>query len=198
MDGTPARARAMHQPPFETPARTRDLTALPLFGQGLVASRLARRAVLAMLPSNDQQTALVACDSLDEVTRRGDGWRSAQAACEQLQRLRPTRETEAAIEGVRWANDSVGAAQGALDFPVDATVAASAERCFSAIAHDPRVTTLQLVIVMHSDIDLIAFACREANIRTYDALTDYVFERLAPCHALTLHEPRHSIEEDYR
>lgn len=188
----------MHQPPSETPTRTRDLTALPLFGQGLVASRLARRAVLAMLADKDQQTALAACDALDEVTRRGDGWPSAQPACDKVQRLRRTRETDAAIESVRWANDSIGAALGALDFPVDATVAASAERCFSAIAHDPRVTPLQPTIVMQSDIDLIAFACREANIHTYDALTDYVFERLAPCHALTLHEPRHSIEEDFR
>lgn len=188
----------MHQPPSESPTRTRDLEALPLFGQGLVAARLARRAVLAMLADKDQQTALAACDALDGVTRCGDGWRSAQPTIEKVQRLRRTRETEAAIEGVRWANDSVGAAEGSLDFPVDATVAASARRCFNAIADDWRVTALQLAIVMESDIDLIAFACREANIHTYDALTDHVFERLPPCHALTLSEPRRTTEEEYR
>lgn len=112
--------------------------------------------------------------------------------------MRRTRESEAAIEAVRWANDSIGAAQAAHDFPVDATVAASAHRCVEALAVDPRVTRLQLAILMASDIDLIAFACREANVGTYDALTNYVFERLASCHALTLGEPRRTLEEDYR
>ncbi len=151
-----------------------------------------------MLIDQQRDVALAACDALEDVARRGDGWSSAQDACERVRHLPRTSESEAAIEGVRWANDSMGAAQGALDFPVDATVAASARRCWDALAGDPRVGVMQMAIVMESDIDLIAFACREANVHTYDALGVHVFGRLAPCHPLTLQKPRPSIEEEYR
>lgn len=92
----------------------------------------------------------------------------------------------------------MGAAQGALDFPVDATVTASARRCWDAIAGDPRVCVIQMAIVMESDIDLIAFACRESNVHTYDGLGGHVFGRLAPCHPLALQQPRRRIEEEFR
>lgn len=174
--------------------RQLDLASLPLFAQALVASRIARRAVLAMLTDPEQSLALAACDRVDAIAREGGGWRKAKepAAVRTLPR---SRATEAALEAVRWAFDSVGAAEGALDFPVDATVTASATRAVDAVRCDLRVSPLQLAIVFMADVDQIAFACSEIRLGKYDALTPHVFGRLAPCHAITLIEPTPTAEE---
>lgn len=175
-------------------ARQVDLASLPLFAQALVASRIARRAVLAMLTATEQSLALAACDRIDAIAREGGGWRSAKEPGA-VRALPRARATEAALEAVRWAFDSVGAAEGALDFPVDATVTASAARSVDAVRGDRRVSPLQLAIVFMADVDQIAFAAREIRLGKYDALTAHVLGRLAPCHALTLIEPTPSAEE---
>lgn len=186
--------------PRDRSARQRDLTALPLFGQALVAARLARRAVLTMLTGPDRTAALAACGALEAIARTGSGWTDDHAAIAPARAIHPTRHTAAALEAIRWAFDSVGAAQGAWDFPVDAIVAASARRCLDAVCADRRISALQVSIIIAADVDQIAFACSEAHIRTYDPLGDAVFARLAPCHPLTLTEPTRAspTEEDCR
>lgn len=148
-----------------------------------------------MLRGSDQEAALAACDAIEEIARRGDGWNDDAPAMKRLRAIRSTRSTAAALEGVRWAFDSMGAAQASSDFPVDATVAASARRCFAAICADPRVVSLQVAVILRADIDQIAFACNEISVNTYGPLTDHVFGRLAPCHELTLIAPRPTPEE---
>jgi len=71
-------------------------------------------------------------------------------------------------------------------------------RCIEVVASDLRVGLAQVAILVRSDIDCIGFACNEARVRTYDALGPGVFSRLAPCHALSLSEPRPRPEEAFR
>lgn len=159
---------------------------------------MARRAVLAMMGGPDRAVAIAACDLVDGIARRGDGWRGSRPEMRALAGIRRGRDNEAALEGVRWAYDSAGAAQGANDFPVDAIVGASAQRCLAAIGEDPRVSPLQIAILAAADVDLLAFACAESHVHMYDPLGADVFGRLTPCHPLTLTPPRPSAEEEAR
>lgn len=188
----------MMTPSTSGSGRSTDLASLPLYGQALVAGRMARRAVLAMLQEADLEKGLAACDVIERIARREDSWRSGHPAMRAMERIRPGRGKHAALEAVRWAFDSVGAAQGANDFPVDHVVGASAQRCFAAITADARVSAVQVAILIAADVDQIGFACSEANVQFYDALPMHVFGRLAPCHPLTLSEPRRRPEEEAR
>lgn len=181
-----------------TDANAPTLAVLPLFAQSLVAGRLARRAVLAMLDGEERLLALEACDVVESIARRGDGWSASLVVPARLRKHRRTRENEAALEAVRWAFDAAGAAQGALDFPVDALVTASAQRSISAVCDDARVSSIQVTIIVQSDVDLIGFACGESNVRTYDGVGEHVIGRLPPCHAITLSTPRWSVEDEAR
>lgn len=180
------------------PARTTELEALPLFGRALVAVRMARRAAMAMLEPSELATAGAACDAMERIARDGDGWSESLPELAATARLVRTRGTVAALEAVRWAYDSLGAAQGASDFPVDSVVAASARRCLDAISADSRVSRVQVGIVLAADIDQISFACSEAGVGTYAGVTAHVLGRLAPCHALALNDGRPSMEEEAR
>ena len=175
--------------------RMSDIVRLPLFAQSLVACRLARRAAQAMLTGEDQKIALDSCDTIEFVAKHGDGWSTDHPAVMATTMIRRTRGSEATLDALRWAFDSVAAAQAALDFPVDRTVTASANRAIQAVCSDSRVSQLQVSILVAADIDQIAFACKEANISTYDGVSGHVLERLAPCHALTLMEIATSAEE---
>lgn len=181
---------------------------LPLFAQALVAARIARRAVLATINNeHDRALALAVCDALDAACRRGDGWKSAEAAHERAGAIASNRQTSSTIECLRMAVDSCGAAQASLDFPIDAPVAASAERAIEAIARDARIGPIQIHIAFAADVDLLAFACEEARINKYDGLAPTprpphpavdATQRLASVHAFTLTEPSRSPEERMR
>lgn len=187
-----------HLPEPMCAARATELKSLPLFAQALVACRLARRAALAMMAGADQALALEACDAIEAIARDADGWRDENPPIKALAKIRRTRENESALEAVRWAYDSVGVAQGALDFSVDATVTGSAQRCINAVCDDPRVSKLQIMIVLDGDIDQIAFACKEGNVNANDGVGGHVLGRLTPCHALSLIEPQPKLEDLYR
>lgn len=176
-------------PPFAS-GRTTDLESLPLFGRALVAARMARRAVLAMLAGAERDAGLAACDLVERIVQRGSGWEASAGEFRAVQRIGRSRGNRAALEAVRWAFDSAGAAQAANDFPVDSVVGASAHRCFAAIEGDPRISALQVGILVAADVDQIAFACSEVHVGLYDPLPAHVFGRLAPCHGLTLTQPR--------
>ena len=177
------------------------LKTLPLWGQALVASRVVRRAAMT-LPGHDTTRAAIeaACDAIDESARRGALTAAARQASERAEsRLEPAAPaSESFSEGLRWALDAAAAANDALDFPIDTTVTNSARSAIAAIAADRRVTPMQLTILAAGDIDQVAFACGEVRIGKYDGLTDHVFGRLAPVHALTLTPPRPSAMEQAR
>jgi hypothetical protein len=174
------------------------LAALPLFAQALLATRLARRASLAMLLNRDHELAIALCDQLELIARDGDGWRADLPAFKAVERLKRTPQTSAALDATRWAFDATGAAQAASDVPVDDTVTFSLRKCEWVIKQDPRISALQLDILIASDADQLAFACSEIKLDRYAGLTHHVLSRLAPCHALTLNAPRVNPEDLYR
>lgn len=178
-----------------------DLATLPLWGQALVASRMVRRAAKA-LPRDDSTRSAIeaACDAIDESARRGALTPAARQAAEGggTGQAALSPGSESFREALRWALDAAAAAHDAQDFPIDATVTNSARSAIAAIAGDRRVAPLQLAILSGGDVDQVAFASGEARIGTYDALTDYVFERLAPVHGLTLSPVPVSAESQAR
>lgn len=184
--------------PSFSSGRTKDLESLPLFGRVLVAARMARRAALAMLDGAEREAALAACDLVERIVQRGSGWDASSPEFKAVERIQRTRTNTAALEAVRWAFDSAGAAQASLDFPLDDGVATSARRCFAAIEGDRRVSPVQVAILVGADVDQIAFACSEVYVGMYDGLPAHIFGRLAPCHALTLTEVKRPGEEEAR
>ncbi len=175
-----------------------QLESLPLFAQALVACRMARRAVQAMLNGADEKCALLGCDAIESVIELGVGWCDDNPVLSSLARISSTRDNEAALVALNCAIGSVGAAQSAIDFPVSTNVSPFVQRCIEAVVTDPRISKVQVVIILKSDIDQITFACKEAKIDTCDGVSDYVLGRLTPCHALSLVEPPRCIEEEYR
>jgi hypothetical protein len=172
---------------------------LPLFAQVLIAVRMVRRAALALSGTLDslQNTILEACGAIEQCAFAGDGLDRAAALLDRAGRLRDGAPGTARFvcESVWWAIDAARAAQAANDFPVDATVTSSARKALGSLAEDPRVSRLQLAILVASDVDQVCFACGEARIGRYDGLTSYVRERLAPVSALTLTDPLPSPED---
>ncbi len=186
--------------PMDTAPSTRkkDIARLPLFAQPIVASRLARRAALTLLANDEQRYAIGACETIELICELGDGWGSDHLALSSLAKISPSRDSETVVEAIRLAFDSAGAAQGALDFPVDSTVTASALRGVQTVIAYPRFSPLQIMILVESDIDLLTFTCQEMKVSTYDAVGRHVLGRLTPCHPLSLIEPLRNVEEHYR
>lgn len=174
---------------------------LPLWGQVLIASRMVRRAALAMTangPANIHTAVINACDAIDRCVVRGDGVTSESPVFEKARQLRGARDARSLTEAIWWATDAAAAASAANDFPIDATVTNSARNAIASIAEDPRVTPLQLRVLMAGDLDLVRFACGEARIGTYDGTTRHVLDRLAPVHPITLIEPARSARDRAR
>ncbi len=177
--------------------------ALPLWGQVLLAARLVRRAVLAAsedLSPAAREFVLGCCDTIEECAKQGHGTTSLEKAPSRVDGLIAAAAGGArpVLRGLYYAIDAARAAEAANDFPVDATVTNSAREAIAAIAQDPRVSALQVSILLAGDLDQVRFTCGEARIGTYDGLTNYVFERITPVHALTHSAPRRSPEEEYR
>jgi hypothetical protein len=177
---------------------------LPLWAQVLVASRVVRRGMLAMLPDETTRSRKViedACIAIEWCAEHGGYTHEVQkqldTACKLREKPLPN-EQQAIAQSIHCAVDACRAAEAAQDFPVDATVTASAKRAFAALASDPRVNRLQLTLLIAGDFDLVRFACSEIGVQRYNGLTKHVFGRLAPVHPLDLQEPQRSPEDDAR
>lgn len=177
---------------------------LPLWAQVLIASRMVRRGMLAMLPDESDPARNVvenACNAIDWCAEHGGFTSEVKKQLDAgfgLQDTRLARDRRAIAEAIHCAVDACHAAEAAMDFPIDATVTASSRRAMAALAGDPRVTPLQLTILFAADLDQVRFACGEVNIQQYNGVTQHVLGRLAPVHPIDLHEPRRSPEDDYR
>lgn len=170
---------------------------LPLWAQALTASRMVRRAALAMLPAPpDPEHALVAkaCDAIDACAQQGGGNHRVAPLLRRAMDLRDKDDAHADRRPLRealwWAVDAANAADRAQDFPIDGTVTMSAMNAVRSLAGDPRVNALQLTVLFAADFDQTRFACQEARVGRYDALTGHVASRLAPVHPITLDAPR--------
>ena len=185
---------------------------LPNFAQALVALRMAHRAMLAKYPAGDSERELIESVFVagDQCIREGQGtgrhkalFRRAMDLRDKSDKLRRQRES---VRGGLWfAIDSLNAAEAANDFPIDATVTASARKAIAAIGQDREFNQVQIAILLASDVDQMLFACGEVdqlpskNIAArYAGLGDHVFGRLAPVHALTVIADEPRGEEAYR
>jgi hypothetical protein len=177
---------------------------LPLWGQVVVASRVVRRGMLAMLPDETDRARRVvedACVALEWCAEHGGHIHQVKKQLDSASKLREKRlpvGQDTIAHAIHCAVDACRAADAAQDFPVDTTVTASSKRAFAALAADPRVNSLQLTILIAADFDLVRFACSEISVQRYNGVTQHVLGRLGPVHPLTLQEPRRPIEDDYR
>ena len=174
-----------------------QFAALPLWGQVLIAARMLQRMLLASaqeLPESERLKIDAAIQSIAESALRGGRVREAEGGFASLYaRERPTPLVEAS----RQLFSAAGAAEGALDFPVDASVTRSCREALRLLATDERLLPIQIAVLLGSDIDLVRHACREFRVGRYDGLGKDVLQRLTPLHALTLAD-RPSIVDEYR
>lgn len=175
-----------------------QLAPLPVFAQSLVACRVARRAVQAMLTDLERNVALSACDALEDFTKQGGASCAGQPNLGALASISAGREQRAAFEALHFACCAVTAAQRRIAAPVDSNAIYFVGRCIAAVNSDPRISKMQVAIILKGDIDQLSFICHEAKIGTFDGVSDYVLARITPCHAFSLIEPPQSIEEKYR
>lgn len=133
-------------------------------------------------PSPDGAANLRTLDWIDAVARYGDAERPDGCSC-----VAPGLcELAAALDAWR--------AGGAGSEDVSRHVQAAVR----AVLDDPWVAPVQVAILMAADISQIGFACGELRLTEREPLTDFVFQRLAPVHALTLTKPRPTPEEEAR
>jgi len=169
-----------------------------LLGQVLVASRIVRRGILAILEGEHRAISVKACDEIESCTQKGSGWGEAQRVFKEIDKIPINRSTEFVIEALRKVIIACGKAMGALGKSPDPTVTISVRQAIDSLGADPRLSRLQIQILFVSDLELVQFACGELGLGPMDPLTQYVFERLAPVHPLTLSDPRPNPEEEYR
>lgn len=191
------------------------LDELPLWAQVLLTARTLRRAGRTLVPIMDapaDEARLIdaACDHLERCAVDGallrNGNEPLEAARRWLERAAApggggpaARQAARTLERVlHWCEDGAGAAQGAQDFPVDGIVTADLARAVAELTQHPGVGSLQASLMLAVDAEQVAFACAQSRVQRYNGLGPDVLGRLTPVHALTLHQPRRPIEEEFR
>lgn len=170
------------------------LPSLPVFGQ----TRLARRAALAMFDAIDLEIALQACDAVETISKGGEDASYDHLTANAIVGIRRTSSNEAALKALHHAVDAIKAAKASSLSLETASVTSSVQKCLDAVYDDPRISRLQVAIIVRSDIDQIRFACEEVSIGKHAGLTGHVIGRIVPCHAIQIFDPCKSIEDEYR
>lgn len=170
-----------------TPIRE-QLASLPLWAQVLAASRIVRRAAMAVLPHGPESDIIYrGLDALDSCTECGwsdSGDKSALDAAANL-RDRGRRETATIREAMFWAVDACRAAIDAESFPSDAAVTNSAANAILSLSEGRQFSSTQVQAVAAADLDLLRFACREVPMMKYAPVSSHVLSRLTPVHPLS-------------
>jgi hypothetical protein len=159
-----------------------ELERLPVLARVLVGSRLVRRWVLGQSPDLDAGASLLTLDWIDGVVRDGCG--------------EPNHTRFGVARGLCDLVDAVDAGLPGGIGPAE--VSRFVRAAIRAVGDDPWVAPVQLAVLLAADIDQIGFACGELRLGEHDPLTQSVFQRLAPVHALTLTRPRPTPEEEAR
>lgn len=156
---------------------------LPLYAQALMASRMARRAIVSLgerTSAADRASMLEICDALDAFCKNGGAsMNRMKPLYDCVWRYRGGEAGEAA-EALYWAVDATASAEAANDFPVDQTCIRDVENAFAAASRAEGLSPLQVRLYAAADLDQLRFACGEASVNFYDALGGAVFGRLAP------------------
>lgn len=156
--------------------RMDDGTDLPLWAQALMASRLTRRAVLAMVGDNklavaDRDVLIAGCDAIDRCAALGQYREAEGELIRSAVAWVPTRRADSLAQAMYWAADAALAANDASDFSAAETACMNSTK--QAIAHaaqSPGMNPLQARMYIAGDIDLLRFACGEFRVGRYDAL----------------------------
>ncbi len=154
---------------------------LPMLARVLVGSRLVRRRVLGQPPGSSRDADLSTLDGIDTAIRAGHAGPPG---------------TTGSHPGFRPLMQALAACRP--ETPDSGEVTRLVREVIRFVCDDPWVSSLQVAILLSADIDQIRYACGELRLGERDPLTDSVFLRLAPVHALTLIEPRPTPEEQAR
>jgi hypothetical protein len=154
---------------------------LPLWAQVLLACRTVWRAVGA-LPAGSERDALDrTCRELQEGCFGGGerDWHRMLLAGVRVIPAQP--ETAAVRASLEAALDAAFAAESALDFSAAQTACTTSTlRAIDEAGRSPGLTPLQVRILVASDVDLLEFACGEADADEYEPLPRAVLGRLTP------------------
>lgn len=160
------------------------LDSLPLWAKALAAARIARRAALWMPNSaseSHRSRMLAACDALDHCALVGSRPKPQLAIIQKATQLQSRAPEEGAALTFYYAADTAHAAESALDFSAaESGCHASMLATFTAAKCSAGMNPLQVHIFIAADVDLLAFACKEAGIDRYQGLGRGVAERLCP------------------
>lgn len=159
-----------------------ELDRLPVLARVLVGSRLLRRWVMGRSPDLDGGSSLRTLDWVDGVVRDGG-----------LEMWEPPGGVAPGLCDLMGAVQAWGGCEGGAE-----RVSSLVRATIRAVRNDPWVSSIQVAILLAADIDQIGFACGELRLGEHDPLTQSVFQRLAPVHALTLTRPRPTPEEEAR
>lgn len=160
---------------------------LPLWAQVLIASRVAKRAVLALPNSVDAQTRatlLEGCDAIERCAVAGEWIKAERQAIERAMELHPSGAAGAVGMALYYAADAAHAAHDSLDFSAaQSACVSSARKSMQASMGASGVNPLQVMTFMAADLETVRFACKEGGVRTYDGVGKYVMERICPVYA---------------
>lgn len=160
---------------------------LPLWAQVLIASRVAKRAVLA-LPKNveaaTRATLLEGCDAIERCAVAGEWIKEERPAIQRAMDLQPSGAASAVGMALYYAADAAHAAHDSLDFSAaQSACVSSAWKSMQAAMGGAGLNPLQVMTYMAADLETVRFACKEGNVRTYDGVGKYVMERICPVYA---------------
>ena len=162
---------------------------------------MVRRAALGMLALSRAEAIASACEILAASAGRGGPTSEEEDRVGLLlARLDPQSSpgSDALVRALRFAVQAARAAWADRDRGADEEVTEATWDAVRALGEDPRVTPLQLAILLDGDVDQLAFACAAAGVGRHDPLPDDVLHRLPPVHALTLCEPPRNPEDECR
>lgn len=159
---------------------------LPLWGQVLLASRMARRAAYALggeSMARMRRVLTAGCDAVDRCAQAGAWLDEERAAIGAAREIAASGDDLAAAEAFACVADATHAAHESLDFSAAETACVhSAAKALACAAEAPGLSPLQVRIYAAADLDQLRFACSEAGVGRYDALGLHVMGRLAPVH----------------
>lgn len=167
-----------------------QMAVLPLWAQVLVASRMVRRAWLALPEPYPKERDGVgeALDAIDSCVERGSigvvEHRAMLAASDM--RDWPSRDFFSLREAVFWAVDGCRAARDAESFPSDAAVTRAAVQAIATLQDNRVYVSVQIHALASVDLDSLAFSVKEARLMAYSPLTEEVLCRLPATCALSL------------
>jgi len=160
-----------------------SINKLPLWAQVLIASRMARRAVLAV-PSAATPTRKVllhACDAMDRCAAAGEWLSAERPAIRKGSSHQPAADAHGAKTAVYYAADATHAAHDSLDFSAaENACEGSVWKAIDAAATAKGVQRVQAMIFLAADLDTVRFACKEARVGRYDRLGSGVMGRMVP------------------